>query len=385
MPMRDWLGGERAIAMAFAVCLLGAGCAQNELPRGQKPKPPSASGAAPERIDTIATKARVSREHQVQDEERLRAEASAIDDQTQRIVHELAALKVQSDLPAGHWAHVWAGQYFTGDGLGKNVAICVAPGAGITYTWHGCLGLYDGDHGTVMGTFDDNKDGSPDGISVDWTLWSKSGYGYVVGKYYFVCWNGPDNTPARRFLVPESCMLDVVNHYNEGGYARDGMYSAPLLNDEDGSPQNIFSGGAPVHGRPDLPEPWRSLLIKDKLVGEVTGVSGVTDGNVTSGVDFTVARITINKGRSSGVFAGMEVPVEGNEHGVITFDRVGETWAEGEYRAYTSAGTHAEPPKLGQLIVLAVGDADEEFSQRMKDYEAAMNEPDTTSPDGNNR
>jgi len=46
--------------------------------------------------------------------------------------------------------HRWAGTYFAGDGLGANVALMLAPEAGFVATWHGCMGLYDHNHGRVL-------------------------------------------------------------------------------------------------------------------------------------------------------------------------------------------------------------------------------------------
>src|SRR5262249_4127462 len=43
----------------------------------------------------------------------------------------------------------WAGDYYYGDGLGYRFNLMLAPRSGYVYTWHGCLGLYDVDYGTV--------------------------------------------------------------------------------------------------------------------------------------------------------------------------------------------------------------------------------------------
>src|SRR4029079_175087 len=47
-------------------------------------------------------------------------------------------------------AHPWAGVYYYGDGLGANITLTVAPAAGFLYTLHGCLGLYDFNHGPIV-------------------------------------------------------------------------------------------------------------------------------------------------------------------------------------------------------------------------------------------
>ena len=46
-------------------------------------------------------------------------------------------------------ASFW-GVYTEGDGLGVNVALYIAPSSGAAYTFHGCMGLYDGNYGDVL-------------------------------------------------------------------------------------------------------------------------------------------------------------------------------------------------------------------------------------------
>src|SRR5262245_42900344 len=56
-----------------------------------------------------------------------------------RIVKELESLGTPD----------WAGTYYQGDGLGTNVTLVLAPEGGATYTWTGCLGLYDCNQGNI--------------------------------------------------------------------------------------------------------------------------------------------------------------------------------------------------------------------------------------------
>ena len=46
--------------------------------------------------------------------------------------------------------HAWAGAYYAGDGLGMNVRLLVSPAAGVSATWHGCLGLYGSNEGLIQ-------------------------------------------------------------------------------------------------------------------------------------------------------------------------------------------------------------------------------------------
>jgi hypothetical protein len=45
--------------------------------------------------------------------------------------------------------HAWAGEYYEGDGLGRNISFLLAPQAGCVATSSGCLGLYGANWGTV--------------------------------------------------------------------------------------------------------------------------------------------------------------------------------------------------------------------------------------------
>jgi hypothetical protein len=45
--------------------------------------------------------------------------------------------------------HAWAGKYYSGDGLGVNVTLLIAPETGFVFQWEGCLGLYDRNYGTA--------------------------------------------------------------------------------------------------------------------------------------------------------------------------------------------------------------------------------------------
>src|SRR5437016_5194826 len=72
---------------------------------------------------------------------------------------ELAGLD-RAQLKQYEWAKEWAGTYYVGDGLGVNILIELAPKSGVTYTSHGCMGLYDYNHGDVGQSF-------PGGLTVN--------------------------------------------------------------------------------------------------------------------------------------------------------------------------------------------------------------------------
>lgn len=252
-------------------------------------------------------------------------------------------------------APAWAGEYYVGDGLGMNVSIAAAPKAGIVYTWHGCLGLYDGNYGDITGEFDDDADGKFDGIIVKWTLNRTTGYGYNDTKWYFVRWPGPDGADGRRYLIPESKLIDVVNNYNEGGYARDGMYSAPLMWEKAKYDSPHQSREAPVAGVPQLPRKWAALLLRDPLSAKVTKViQGAPE--TRKGVQLIEAHVWLDKGRAEGMFIGMRISIgEVCEYrGDIEITKVEEHSCEGTHRVFPFIDKPA-PLTPGESIRIAAG------------------------------
>src|SRR5690242_13014799 len=65
---------------------------------------------------------------------------ATVEARRKRINHEVKNLK----------DHPWAGNYYEGDGLGVNVNLSLAPKSGFSFTWYGCLGLYDLNYGPAV-------------------------------------------------------------------------------------------------------------------------------------------------------------------------------------------------------------------------------------------
>lgn len=80
--------------------------------------------------------------------------------QSQRAVDDAEYASMAAELPARiavveaelerlGGAHPWAGCWYTGDGLGTNVTLWLAPDTGCVTRWTGCLGLYGANWGSV--------------------------------------------------------------------------------------------------------------------------------------------------------------------------------------------------------------------------------------------
>ncbi len=147
-------------------------------------------------------------------------------------------------------------------------------------------------------------------------------------------------------------MLEMVNDYNRGGFARDGMYSAPLKYGRTAGQRSWHSTRAPVEGVPQLPAHWARLLLLKPVDATVTTVSPITTRKVY-GVDVIHTRITLDKGSADGLYLGMEIwvkPLTVNA-GTLTIDKLEEHAAECEFRSST-------PPRVGDIIRMSEGIAE---------------------------
>ncbi len=232
-----------------------------------------------------------------------------------------------------------------------NIRIAVAPESGISYTYHGCLGLYDGNYGDVEGTFDDDGDGIPDGLKINWALQVGNNFDFCSKKCYFVRWAAAPGSPGRFYLVPESKMVEVVKNYNMGGQAQDYMFGTPRKYDEHESERNPDTGPR-VEGVPRLPPRWASQLVTGDWVARVIAIAPATIGSAAIGVYATEARVTLDKGRADGIYLGMEIPVgsKAPDAGRLTIDAVNQHTAEGVFRILAHDDQKAALPVVGQAI-----------------------------------
>jgi hypothetical protein len=257
----------------------------------------------------------------------IKQEEPAANERLDRIKAELAALPQAKDAPA--WAAEWAGQYYTGDGRGMNVAITLAPQSGLVYTWHGCMGLYDLNHGDIANDFDG---GLQLKLAIDPSV---SGYKYMSNRVYFVPWGD------RHYLVPKAKLLEMVNNYNEGGFAREHMYGIPLRRED---------RDKPVQGRPQLPAEYASLLRDAAIEAGVTKGEIAGRRQITKGVDAVSGRLWLDAGTQQGVYVGMEFQLCGLLGGMVKVVEVAESSAVAELTLFPSTGAEVEMPKVGDRL-----------------------------------
>jgi len=265
----------------------------------------------------------------------IQAQRQAMDKRNAAIDEELKHL----DRPALNdtdWAKEWAGEYYTGDGLGMNVIIKIAPKSGVVYTWHGCLGLYDANHGDIAETF-------PDGVRIKPAIDpDASMFQYMSERLYFVRWGD------QRYLVPEAQMLQLVYNYNHGGYHRELMLSIPRKFED--LRQMRVEKPAP-DGRPELPSKYARYIIEKPVQLRIREVKAEPESPVPNDAGVSSSRIVFEGGTNQNVFVGMELLFEyGLSFVTITIDKVTQSDSEGVLSIPLDVGSTASLPKQNMML-----------------------------------
>jgi hypothetical protein len=183
----------------------------------------------------------------------------------------------------------WAGLYYDGDGLGRNLVIRVTPQGGFIFTWSGCMGLYDLNYGPVayrggrlLMTFELPNDpkhfGGPNSL-------------------LHVRWG------ERNYLLADEDLKPFVNAVNSGREPqKDCVPRCGSFFLREGDNQK------PASGLPDLPAEYLRLLLDRPKVGRVVRV---LDSEFEQGPDRSYAwrstRVEIDLGSDDGVWEGMEL------------------------------------------------------------------------------
>lgn len=191
--------------------------------------------------------------------------------------------------------HPWAGLYTCGDGLGMNVGIAIAPNHGVVYTWHGCLGLYGWNSGTIKAVQDDrillDLDYAPDGSFDE----------YLSPTLYRVQWDG------RHYLVPEGEMQDFCNDAR----GRAWPFRTP---DSRVYPLRETEREKPMNGEPRIPAPFDRLMRPDPLQGTVLSV-GEPERFFDRRWEQKMwrVRLEVDRGSEAGLFEGLKLYPPGQD------------------------------------------------------------------------
>jgi hypothetical protein len=175
--------------------------------------------------------------------------------------------------------HAWAGEYYAGDGLGMNVRLLVSPAAGVSATWHGCLGLYGSNEGLIQP--------QPDGtLKFAYAKPNEHRFGGFPNAVQPVRWG------ERRYLIASDELDEFVSAINLGREPRQGMRGMFLLADGDADKA--------VHGLPDLPEPYRSRIRSEALIVGVSGIALLDTTQHDGWCDVTY-RVSLPRGSDDGL------------------------------------------------------------------------------------
>jgi len=184
--------------------------------------------------------------------------------------------------------HPWAGQYYHGDGLGMNISVALAPESGIVYTWRGCLGLYEFDHGTVVET-------GKNRLRVQFQ--NKRAPGLFSGtspELVVVPWGD------RRYLIPAEKMMDFVCAVNLGREPRSTAGGWFLLRGDDNTKK--------VRGKPKLAKKFARFILQRPVEAKITAVEKpVIEEGASGSTRQVMVKVTIDRGKSHGIFPGMEL------------------------------------------------------------------------------
>lgn len=193
--------------------------------------------------------------------------------------------------------HEWAGVYAFGDGMGCNVTFSLAPRGGFTYTWYGCLGLYDLNHGDVI-EVNENM------IRLRFALDpSKILHDAIGAQLFRVRWG------RRHYLVPRSRMIEFCNDVNSGiepGFERLGRYDRSL--------KHLIREREltfPVEGLPDVPSEYVKYLLPQPVSVEITRILE----KKTAPNRRDLYKVEVNAGSNKGLIKGMRLrTTRGNDH-----------------------------------------------------------------------
>lgn len=199
---------------------------------------------------------------------------------------------------AGLGPHPWAGEYYEGDGLGANIALSLAPHAGMAATWNGCMGLYGANRGRV-----EARDGM---LRFVYDTPNTPGFGGFPDAVHPVRWG------ARRYLIPDAKMIAFVNAVHRGFEPRHDVHGMFLLADGDEK--------KPASGLPTLPPQFLALLRRQPLEAQVRSVDHLEskrDSMPSLGCNH-VYRLTLDRGANDRLAPGMALVGVGAARSGIT-------------------------------------------------------------------
>ncbi len=213
-------------------------------------------------------------------------------------------------------SHEWAGEYYQGDGLGVNVLLLLAPESGFLFEWHGCMGLYDRNYGSVSG--------SEGRVRLSFTFENnRKGFQGIAEEFAPITWGD------RKYLVPADEIVGFCNAVNDGSEPRKDAHGIHLLRRGDEEKD--------ARGLPIVPEEFKPYLLSRPIEVDVVSVGRRT---------LNKTLVVLNCGKKHGLLPGMQLHVVKPDHMV---ESVTVTTAEDERSEATMAQIFNDdrPPQVG--------------------------------------
>jgi hypothetical protein len=221
--------------------------------------------------------------------------------------------------------HAWAGEYYYGDGLGTNVSLSIAPRSGFVFEWHGCLGLYDRNYGSVTLTNET--------IRLLFTFDNRSkGFEGIAEQLLPVSW------VSREYLIPSHDMIGFCNEVNEGSEPRENEHGNYLL--------RVGDEEKKASGFPSVPDEYRPYLLTRPIEAKIIAVGTSTSRPFVSEYMLKEIPVKVNAGKAQGLLPGMKLHVvePGFFVEAIVITKIGDKTSEG---VMTQIDGKATGPKVG--------------------------------------
>ena len=207
----------------------------------------------------------------------------------------------------------WAGDYYSGDGLGQNVSLSLAPISGVTAKWQGCLGTYAANKGRVL----PQADGSLL-LTYEQPNDQRRGLGFAE-HVVPVAWG------ERMYLISEKELPAFASAVNLGDEPRKGAQGSFLMREGDERRK--------VYGMPVLPPVQQSLIREVPLEVGVVSANRLRDHH--AGQCECQYRLELDHGANDGLAAGMELLATGaTAENRITLEQTTPTRSVGTVRLY---------------------------------------------------
>ena len=252
------------------------------------------------------------------DEKQTAAVEAAVKTIEERAAPEISRLGAQ---------HAWAGVYYAGDGTGMNVRLALAPAAGFAYGWHGCMGSYDRNYGTV-------EDNGRQLHLVPKLANAKDGI-HLETELVPIAW-GP-----RRYLIAAPKLKDFCNGVNAGREPRTQPHGLFLLRLDDEKKG--------VNGRPRSPAGALDCILDKPIRTRIVSV-GASRTKLDDKYEALTTSVRLGAGRVDGVWEGMTFAYEAlGPLSSIRVVEVSEHSSQAEIKDWGEKGT-TKPPAVGVAV-----------------------------------